>query len=62
MNIHIGSFELELTTTSIFIGINLSRRWRYQTFLTRTSRLLNASDWIDREAPGKTTPIAGGHA
>lgn len=48
MVIKIGSFELEVSRGSMFLGINLGKRWRYQTFRTWTATGLSASDWIDR--------------
>jgi hypothetical protein len=52
MHIKIGSFELEVCSRSLFLGINLGRRWRYQTFRTRDRSGLDATDWIDRRASG----------
>ncbi|HEV7305108.1 hypothetical protein [Ensifer sp.] len=48
MLIKIGGFELEVSHDSMFLGINLGKRWRYQTFRTWTATGLSASDWIDR--------------
>ncbi|WGI74540.1 hypothetical protein QC756_01345 [Sinorhizobium meliloti] len=48
MFIRIGSFELEVSRGSMFLGINLGKRWRYQTFRSWTASGLSASDWIDR--------------
>ena len=48
MLIKIGGFELEVWRDSMFLGINLGKRWRYQTFRTWTATGLSTSDWIDR--------------
>ncbi|OAP41394.1 hypothetical protein AU381_05870 [Sinorhizobium glycinis] len=48
MLIKIGGFEMEVSRGGMFLGINLGKRWRYQTFRTWTATGLSASDWIDR--------------
>lgn len=47
MLIKIGSFELEVSRDAIFLGLNLGKRWRYQTFRDFTGSGITASDWID---------------
>ncbi len=59
MLIQFGSFELEVSTTSVFLGINISKKWRYQTFLSRTAPWFNTSDWIDRDAKAPFDGQAG---
>lgn len=48
MLVKTGGFELEIRRNSLFLGINLGKRWRYQTFRTWAGTGLSASDWIDR--------------
>ncbi|MBD9621479.1 hypothetical protein IB279_00830 [Ensifer sp. ENS06] len=59
MLIKIGGFELEVSRGSMFLGINLGKRWRYQTFRTWTATGLSASDWIDRTSNGAAGANAG---
>lgn len=49
MLIKIGSFELEIRRGGLYLGINLGRRWRYQTFRDFTDADNTASDWTDRK-------------
>ncbi|WP_085024843.1 hypothetical protein [Ensifer aridi] len=60
MLIKIGGFELEVSRGSVFLGINLGKRWRYQTFRTRTATGLSASDWIDRTGVADTKAVEAG--
>lgn len=50
MLIKTKNFEIELSRSSLFLGVNLGKRWRYQTYRDWTGRGLSASDWIDRKA------------
>ncbi|WEX88492.1 hypothetical protein PZN02_000977 [Sinorhizobium garamanticum] len=49
MLIKIGSFELEVRRRSLYLGINLGMRWRYQTFRDFSGAGITTSDWTDRK-------------
>ncbi|KQV29022.1 hypothetical protein ASD36_14105 [Rhizobium sp. Root1334] len=59
MHIKIRSFELEISRSSLFFGINLGKRWRYQTFRDWSGQGIPVADWIDRKTGRTTSKYAG---
>jgi hypothetical protein len=55
-----GSFELDINRRSLFFGINLGRRWRYQTFRDWSGQGLTTSDWTDRKTGRTVGKFDGG--
>lgn len=49
MHFKTTNIEIELSRSSLFFGVNLGKRWRYQTYRDWTGNGLTASDWIDRK-------------
>lgn len=60
MHIKIGSFELEISRSSLYLGVNLGKRWRYQTFRDWSGQGETVADWIDRKTGRTTSKYAGG--
>ncbi|MEY9533552.1 hypothetical protein AB7M37_003313 [Sinorhizobium fredii] len=60
MLIKIGSFELEIRRSGLYLGTNLGRRWRYQTFRDFSGAGITASDWTDRKTGRVVTKGASG--
>jgi hypothetical protein len=60
MHVNIGSFELEVSRQSLFLGINLGRHWRYQTFRDWSGQGLTTEDWTDRRTGRTVSKYAGG--
>lgn len=55
------NFEIELSRSSLFLGVNLGTRWRYQTYRDWTGNGLTTSDWIDRHVNGLGPHSGPGH-
>ncbi|RMI11897.1 hypothetical protein DA101_011675 [Sinorhizobium meliloti] len=59
MHVKIGSCELEVSRHSLFLGINLGRHWRYQTFRDWSGHGLTTEDWTDRRTGWTVSRYAG---
>lgn len=60
MLIKISSFELEISRHCMFLGFNLARRWRYQTFRDWTGNGGTTTDLMDRKTGSRWVKWSSG--